>query len=253
MPRRNTSYKAGYARNRPFTFPMKQVKETRDLLGDGTQEFGAQYQGIRDRARRRSTASRTDRNEVAELARFSHGPLLTMMTRLLQAIALLGLATLVTAQPVSRPTVPDAIKAPPAEQVVLLAHASGVQIYVCRESADGKPSWVLEAPEAQLRDEKGAIIGRHYAGPTWKHNDGSEVSGKAVAHIDSPDANAIPWLLVTAAGHSGHGALSRVTSIQRIHTQGGQPPSASQCSSATLGQRTQSSYTADYYFYEPAK
>jgi len=133
------------------------------------------------------------------------------------------------------------------------AHASGAQIYVCREATEGKPSWVLEAPEAQLRDQKGTIIGRHYAGPTWKHNDGSEISGKATANVDAPDANAIPWLLVTATSHSGQGVLSRVASIQRIHTKGGQPPSASQCNSATLDQRRQSSYTADYYFYAPAK
>jgi hypothetical protein len=175
------------------------------------------------------------------------------MTRFLQVTALLGFATLVGAQTVSRPAVPDAIQAPATEQLVLLAHASGAQIYVCRESTDGKPSWVLEAPEAQLRDQKGALIGSHSAGPTWKHNDGSEVSGKAAARVDSPDPTAIPWLLVTATGHAGHGTLSRVTSIQRVHTKGGQPPSASQCSSATLGHREKSSYSADYYFYEPAR
>ena len=176
-----------------------------------------------------------------------------MMTRLTQVTALLSLTTLVSAHSVSPPAVPDAIKAPAAEQLVLLAQASGAQIYVCREGTEGNPSWVLEAPEAQLRDEKGMVIGRHYAGPTWKHKDGSQVSGKAAAHVDAPDANAIPWLLVTATGHSGQGVLSRVTSIQRIHTKGGQPPSASQCNSATLGRKAESSYTADYYFYEPAR
>ena len=94
-----------------------------------------------------------------------------------QAAVLIGLATLLGAQAVSRPEVPDAIKAPSAETIVLLAHASGAQIYACLKSADDRPRWVLEAPEAQLRNEAGAVIGRHYAGPTWKHEDGSEVSG----------------------------------------------------------------------------
>jgi hypothetical protein len=174
-----------------------------------------------------------------------------MMTQLSQAAALMGLATLLGAQAVSRPEVPDAIKAPAAEAVVLLAHASGAQIYACRESADGGPRWVLEAPEAQLRNETGAVIGRHYAGPTWQHQDGSEVSGKATGHVDSPDANSIPWLLVTATAHSGTGILARVTSIQRIHTKGGNPPSASECNSATLNAQARSRYTADYYFYAP--
>jgi Protein of unknown function (DUF3455) len=171
-----------------------------------------------------------------------------------QAAALMGLATLLLgAQAVSMPEVPDAIKAPSAETIVLLAHASGAQIYACRESADDPPRWVLEAPEAQLRNEAGAVIGHHYAGPTWKHEDGSEVSGKAAAHVDSPDARSIPWLLVTATGHSGNGILAQVTSIQRIHTKGGQPPSESDCNSATLNTQARSPYTADYYFYAPAR
>ena len=132
-------------------------------------------------------------------------------------------------------------------------HASGAQIYACRESADGSPRWVLEAPEAQLRNETGAVVGRHYAGPTWKHEDGSEVSGNAMAHVDSPDARSIPWLLVTVTRHSGDGILARVTSIQRIHTKGGQPPSAWDCNVTTLNRETRSRYTADYYFYAPAR
>ncbi len=175
------------------------------------------------------------------------------MIPLPQIAALMGFATLLGAHAVSRPEVPDAIKAPSAEAIVLLAHASGAQIYACLQSVDGRPRWLLEAPEAQLRNEAGAVIGRHYAGPTWKHEDGSEVSGKAAAHVDSPDASSIPWLLVAATGHSGNGILARVTSIQRIHTKGGQPPSASDCNSATLNTQARSRYTADYYFYAPAR
>jgi hypothetical protein len=174
------------------------------------------------------------------------------MTQLSQTAALMVLTSVLGAHAVSRPEVPDAITAPSAERIVLLAHASGAQIYACRRAADGGPSWVLEAPEAQLRDETGAVIGRHYKGPTWRHKDGSEVSGKAAAHADSPDASSIPWLLVTATGHLGDGILARVTSIQRIHTKGGQPPSASACNSATLNTQARSPYTADYYFYAPA-
>jgi hypothetical protein len=175
------------------------------------------------------------------------------MTQLSQAAALMVLASLVGAHAASGPEVPDAIKPPSAQSIVLRAHAAGVQIYDCRASADGAPNWVLEAPEAQLRNEAGAVIGRHYAGPTWKHKDGSEVSGKAAAHADSPDASSIPWLLVTATGHSGAGIFARVTSIQRVHTKGGQPPAASGCNSATLNTQARSHYTADYYFYAAAK
>jgi hypothetical protein len=97
------------------------------------------------------------------------------------------------------------------------------------------------------------VIGRHYAGPTWKLNDGSEVTGKAAARSDSPDADSIPWLLVTVTGHAGDGTLSHVTTIQRIHTKGGVAPAAGTCNVDRQGSESKSSYTADYYFYAPAK
>ncbi len=162
------------------------------------------------------------------------------------------MVTPASGQGVTRPDVPDKIKVPAAEEVVLQVHASGSQIYVCQSGTEGKFAWTLKAPEAELHDQQGAIVGRHYAGPTWKDIDGSEVTGKAVARIDSPDSNSIPWLLVTATGHSGDGVLSRVTSIQRIHTQGGMPPPAADCNPSKQNFERKSSYTADYYFYAPA-
>ena len=170
---------------------------------------------------------------------------------------LLGLAATLGMQAgthaASAPDVPDQIKAPANENLVFQAHASGAQIYVCQQGTDGKPQWTLKAPEAQLQDPKGALVGHHYAGPTWKHNDGSEVTGKASAKADSPDPDSIPWLLITATGHSGAGVFAPVTSIQRIHTKGGHAPAAASCDSAKLGAETRVPYTADYYFYAPAK
>jgi Protein of unknown function (DUF3455) len=174
-----------------------------------------------------------------------------MVARHAQVLVLLGLATLASAQSTSRPDVPEKIRAPASEKPVLVAQASGSQIYVC-SSSDGKPRWTLKAPEAQLHDQSGTVIGHHYAGPTWEHKDGSKVSGKAVAQINAPDADSIPWLLVTATGHAGTGVFAAVASIQRIHTKGGQPPAASECNTSTLKAEKRSSYTADYYFYAPA-
>src|SRR5262245_27495796 len=85
------------------------------------------------------------------------------------------------------PDVPDAIAVPTGTQVVLFAHASGSQIYNCKAGDDGKYSWALKAPEAELKDRKDKVIGNHSAGPTWKLKDGSEVTGKAAAHVDSLD------------------------------------------------------------------
>lgn len=156
-------------------------------------------------------------------------------------------------QGIPRPDVPEKIQAPAGEQVILKVHASGSQIYVCQQGTDGKSAWTLKAPEAELRDDQGKIIGHHYAGPTWKHNDGSEITGKAAARVDAPDPNSIPWLLLNVTGHSGNGVLTSVTSVQRIHTKGGQPPAATECDATRQGSEAKSSYTADYYFFAPAK
>jgi len=179
------------------------------------------------------------------------------MRRLIQTSAvtigifMLGLAV-ANAQKASPPDVPAAIQAPLGLDVVLLAHASGSQIYTCQAGPDGKFAWTLKAPDAELKDEKGKVIGRHSAGPAWKLNDGSEVTGKAAAHVDSPDAGSIPWLLVNVVSHSGQGLLTNVNTIQRVHTHGGKPP-AEGCDASHPNAETKSSYTADYYFYAPAK
>jgi Protein of unknown function (DUF3455) len=150
------------------------------------------------------------------------------------------------------PDVPDAIQAPAGEEVVLLAHATGSQIYSCQAAADGKFSWTLKAPDAELHDRKDKVIGQHSAGPSWKLKDGSEVTGKAAARVDSLDSESIPWLLVKVVSHSGNGLLTNVTTIQRVRTHGGQPP-AEGCDAAHRDAETKSSYSADYYFYAPAK
>jgi hypothetical protein len=162
------------------------------------------------------------------------------------------LILLVGGQQATRPDVPEKLAAPAAEEVILRVHATGSQIYVCQAGSDQKLAWTLKAPEAELFDASGKSVGRHYAGPTWKHNDGSEVTGKVAARQDSPDGDAIPWLLLTASGHSGSGILSRVTTIQRIHTKGGQPPVAAGCDDSHHGDESKSAYSADYYFYAPA-
>jgi hypothetical protein len=176
-----------------------------------------------------------------------------MTKMVVQILLFVAAVTGAHAQQASRPNVPDNIKAPDGEHLVLTAHASGVQIYTCQQSSEGKYAWTLKGPEAELRDRSGALIGRHYAGPTWELKDGSSVTGKPVARADSPDANSVPWLLLNATGHEGNGTLSSVTSIQRIETHGGQPPAASGCDASRQGSDAKSPYTGDYYFYSSKK
>jgi hypothetical protein len=150
------------------------------------------------------------------------------------------------------PDVPDAIQVPAGEEVVLSAHAIGSQIYTCQAAAGDRFSWTLKAPEAELRDRHDKVIGQHSAGPTWTLKDGSEVKGKAAAQVDSLDSNSIPWLLVNVVNNSGKGQLAKATTIQRVHTKGGKAP-AEGCDAAHRDAESKSSYTADYFFYAPAK
>jgi len=154
--------------------------------------------------------------------------------------------------PESAPDVPDAIAVPDGLHPVLFVRASGSQIYTCQADADGKYAWKLKAPEAELKDRKDKVIGQHSAGPTWKLKDGSEVTGKAAAHVDSLDPDSIPWLLVEVVTNSSKGALAKVTKIQRVHTHGGKPGNDA-CDASHKDAETKSSYTADYYFYAPVK
>ena len=148
-----------------------------------------------------------------------------------------------------KPTVPDSIQAPAGEELILVARATGFQIYVCWPDAAGKPAWTLKAPEAELFDEQGKPLGKHFGGPTWQLNDGSQVTGKMAAKADAPDPKAIPRLLLTVTGNSGSGKLSGVTSIQRVNTVGGLAPSAAECAAQSREVEFKSSYSADYYFY----
>jgi len=144
--------------------------------------------------------------------------------------------------------VPPELRPPEGAKLILRAHARGAQIYTCKQQ-NGQYSWALKAPEAQLFDEKGQVLGRHFAGPTWEASDKSAVAGKVVAHADSPEKDAIPWVLLAAADHSGSGLMSSVSNIQRLNTKGGKAPSIG-CDGSHVGEETRVSYTADYLFYQ---
>jgi len=152
----------------------------------------------------------------------------------------------------SAPDVPDAIAIPSGLEPVLFVRASGSQIYTCQAGADGKYQWALKGPDAELKDRKDKVIGQHSVGPTWKLKDGSEVTGKAIAHVDSLDPDSVPWLLLDVVNNSKKGALAAVTKIQRVHTHGGTPGNEA-CDESHKGEETKSKYTADYYFFAAAK
>ena len=151
----------------------------------------------------------------------------------------------------SAPLVSDTLKVPPTDTLAFAATGKGVQIYECRANKDNanQYEWVLKAPEADLFDARGKKIGHHYGGPSWESGDGSKVTGELKGSEPSTDANAIPWLLLSAKTHEGRGIFSRVNSIQRLETRGGKAPSGG-CDQSAMGKQLQVPYTAVYYFYD---
>src|SRR6266851_6804364 len=150
----------------------------------------------------------------------------------------------------TNPLVPENLKVPAGQTLSLVSPATGVQIYECgaTKTEPARFEWVFKAPEADLFDLSGKKIGKHYAGPTWESNDGSKVVGEVKARDDGPDANAIPWLLLSAKSTAGTGPLGRTASIQRVQTVGGKAP-ADGCSQAQAGKEARVPYEARYYFY----
>jgi hypothetical protein len=142
----------------------------------------------------------------------------------------------------SVPAVPDNLKPRAGEALARQARATGDQVYSCDGSA-----WVLSRPDAKLFNEGGEQVGSHFAGPTWEWSDGSRVMGKPVANA-TPDPDSIPWLLLTATDHQGHGMMENISTIQRLSTKGGKAP-AGGCDASHKGQEVRSHYTAVYYFY----
>src|SRR4051794_28920395 len=155
---------------------------------------------------------------------------------------LTALLLLLSAPCLAHAQVPAAIAAP-GETTVGTWHAEGAQVYECKPGADGKLAWAFREPIATLLLD-GKTVGRHYAGPNWEHMDGSAVVAMAAGSAPAPDAKAIPWLKLEVVSSRGSGALSGVTTVQRINTVGGKHEGA--CDKA--GMFHSASYTADYVF-----
>lgn len=169
------------------------------------------------------------------------------------ACATLLAACASTAPKPTPPTVviPGSLSAPAGESLVRTLWADGVQIYECRKAADASfPEWMFVAPEARLADASGNPVGRHFAGPTWEANDGSQVVGTVKAKLDSPDPHAIAWLTLQTHSTGKPGLFANVTTIQRVATQGGIAP-ATGCGTATIGKQERVHYTAQYAQYAP--
>ena len=143
---------------------------------------------------------------------------------------------------------------PPASAVLLFElGARGVQIYTCAAKPEDPAAfvWTFKAPQAELFNDRGEVVGSHFAGPTWQGQDGSAVVGAVVKRADAPSKQAILWLLLEAKSHAGGGAFSTITHIQRLDTEGGVAPSKG-CDATHAGEDVRVPYEATYAFYYPA-
>jgi Protein of unknown function (DUF3455) len=159
-----------------------------------------------------------------------------------QRSLLLSVPALVAFAGAASAQVPAAIAAP-GESVVATIHAEGAQVYECKAGADGKLAWAFREPIATLVLD-GKTVGRHYAGPNWEHTDGSAVVAKVAGNTPGKSASDIPWLKLEVTAQRGSGALSGVTTVQRINTVGGVHSGA--CDKA--GALHSAPYAADYVF-----
>lgn len=134
------------------------------------------------------------------------------------------------------------LQVPPESKLALRVYARGVQIY----RWDGT-DWSFVGPWALLSADPAGMstVGTHSQGPVWESNSGSKVFG-AVLQTCTPDAHAIPWLLLRGVSPEGPGIFSRVTFIQRVNTVGGKAPSDP---GSFTDEEARVAYTTEYLFY----
>lgn len=169
--------------------------------------------------------------------------------RALSRSGLAGALIVLTAlQPVHGQCPHPSIEVAPGERLVLQVRGEGDQVYTCSASGTG-PRWVLERPDAHLTDASGITVGSHFAGPTWKLNDGSSVQGQLVASQPAGDMGSVPWLLLRAKPGTATGRLAQIEYIRRTDTHGGAAPRSGCDLPADVGREVRVPYTATYSYY----
>jgi hypothetical protein len=173
------------------------------------------------------------------------------MIKTIPLSALLVTAVLLNAQAASPPAQPGTqgktvhFDDSSTATLVLRARGEGVQIYTCTKVDDWV--WKLKAPDATLFDDQHHAIGKHFAGPTWQLDDGSEVRGKLLE--SRQQEGTIPWLILSAESIGGPGRLSLVDVVRRSETKGGLAPSTG-CDAQHAGAEVRVPYSATYSFFD---
>jgi len=173
-----------------------------------------------------------------------------------KTLSMLGAAAVLSAcasspmmMKVDNASLPEPVRVPAGQKVMMATTGVGEITYECREKKDmaGQHEWAFVGPVATLYGVDRQAVGKYYAGPTWEAGDGSKVSGKQVA-VAPATPGSIPLQLVKADPAMGAGAMTGVSYIQRLNTKGGVAP-AMGCDAMSKGKRQQVAYEADYVFY----
>ena len=170
-----------------------------------------------------------------------------------------------SAQELTLPLVPPALKVPAGHRPFLLGHASGTQNYICLVA--GQP-WTFIGPQATLFDDGSEQLITHFFSPNpaesgtviraaWQDSKDTSVvwAGLVESSVDANfvKAGAIAWLKLETAGTQdgpgGGDTLSKTTFIQRLNTDGGAAPSLGCDRPTDIGRKAFVPYTADYIFY----
>jgi len=177
--------------------------------------------------------------------------ILARLAALAVLVALAGAAT-VQGTPAKPKDIPANLVPPSGSVLLFELGARGVQIYACEADTDDATAfvWTFKAPEAELLNSRGEVVGSHWAGPTWQVLDGSTVVGAVLERADAPKSDAIPWLLLEAKERADNGVFSMITHIQRLDTVGGVAP-AEGCDEDHAGEEIRVPYEATYAFFYP--
>jgi hypothetical protein len=134
---------------------------------------------------------------------------------------------------------------PENSSIVLALVADGIQIYESKANPAGGFQWSLKAPEAELKNAAGEVLGKHGAGPSWTLNDSSSIVGSVPPLKNLAAPASIPWLLIAVKTRSGSGILDKVDYVMRVATEGGAAPAEPP---KTQGETAQAKYHAIYLF-----
>ncbi|KAJ3317854.1 hypothetical protein HDV06_001095 [Boothiomyces sp. JEL0866] len=148
--------------------------------------------------------------------------------------------------------IPPEIRPPSGSNLLAKTFGVGTQNYKCNAG-----NWELEsvnAIQSRNRHSLEQVEVSYYflptpdangGQPTWMYlNDYSTFTGKPIAKA-TVDSNSIPWVVLTRTSGSTSGVFSKVNSVLRVHTKGGNPPS----SGCQQGQSIRVGYTAEYWFF----